>query len=285
MNRNDKDGVLYVVGTPIGNLEDITFRALRILKEVDFILCEDTRTTSKLLNKYQIKTRLISFHKFNENQVLNKILSNLKNNKKLALVSDSGTPLISDPGSKLVLEARKNNIKLIPIPGPSSLTSSLSICSFNLKEFLFIGFLPSNKNQRKEVLLSLNKKSEIAFVFIAPHDLEKYISEIYNLYPDIEVFFARELTKIYEESWQGAIKDFLCFIKYKKFKGEIVVGLNFSSLNNNQNNLKIDKEIILKEMKNHIYNGHSLKDASKKFAKEYNLSSKTLYKMYLEALL
>lgn len=284
MDRNDKDGVLYVVATPIGNLEDITLRALRILKEVGFILCEDTRTTSKLLNKYQIKNKLISLHKFNEREVLDKALSLLRSNRKLALVSDAGTPLVSDPGAKLILEARKSKIKIIPIPGPSSLTSSLSICGFSLDEVMFIGFLPSSKNKRKEVLLSLKKKSKTVFIFIAPHDLKEYAMEIYEFYPDVELFFARELTKIHEESWQGSIKDFLDQIRDKKIKGEIVIGLNFAYLEKETNNLQVDNEVIIKEMKNYIDRGHSLKEASKLLGKKSNISSRALYNLYISKL-
>ena len=141
------NGVLYVVATPIGNLEDITLRALRVLKEVDYILCEDKRITSKLLNKYAIKSTLIKYHKFNEQKESENILSLLNSGKKIALVSDAGTPLISDPGESLIYEALKNRIKVSPIPGPSSLTSALSLCPFASLEFLFIGFLPHKKSK------------------------------------------------------------------------------------------------------------------------------------------
>lgn len=222
-------GKLFVIATPIGNLEDITLRALRILKEVDFILCEDKRITSRLLNKYEIKTRLISYHRFNENKSLDLILNYLKSSKNVALVSDAGTPLISDPGYNLIRTARESNIKIIVIPGPSALTSALSIFPLRKSEFLFLGFLPHKPSKRKKLLLSFSNRSKVIVLFVAPHDFKKYISEIYEIYPSVNVFYARELTKIFEESWYGNIKNLVNLASEKQVKGEIVLILDFEA--------------------------------------------------------
>ena len=276
-----KEPVLYVVATPIGNLEDITLRALRVLKEVDFILCEDKRITSRLLNKYKIKSTLIKYHKFNERQELSNILSLLKNGKSIALVSDAGTPLVSDPGSSLIQEALKNKITVSSIPGPSSLTSALSLCPFYTDEFLFLGFLPDEKSKRKKIIASLKDKTSFAVLFIAPHDVKRYSNEIYEVYPDIDVYYARELTKVYEESWTGKIKTLLEDLEKKKLKGEIVLGLYFDSNNNGTNGVTLSNTEIINKMKAYIENGHSLKETSKIFSKELNLSSKCLYDLYI----
>ncbi|MBI2995349.1 MAG: 16S rRNA (cytidine(1402)-2'-O)-methyltransferase [Candidatus Melainabacteria bacterium] len=220
--------ILYIVATPIGNLEDITLRALRILKEVDYILCEDKRITVRLLNKYEIKSKLISLHKYNEEKSTQEILSLLKEGKNIALVSDAGTPLISDPGSRLITHLRKNNIKIISIPGPSSLTSALSACGFDLREVLFLGFLPAKKSKREKIISSLKERAKVVVIFVAPHDLKKYLLEIYNIYPDIKIFYSREISKIYEENWSGNIKDLVLQLEAKPLKGEIVLILNFN---------------------------------------------------------
>lgn len=272
-------GTLYIVATPIGNLEDITLRALRILKEVDFILCEDKRVTVKLLNKYQIKTKLISFHKFNESKNINYILSVLYQGKNIALLSDAGTPLISDPGSSLLSTLSKGNIKTISIPGPSALSSALSLCPFGLSDFLFVGFLPPKKMERDKLLRSLNQRSKNIVLFIAPHDIENYLQEIYDLYPEINVFYARELTKIYEETWSGEIKDLIFQLNKKKLKGEIVLILNFEEDSQSQH---LDEKRILKEISQRISKGYSLKETTKALAKELDLSSNKLYEIYVK---
>lgn len=278
MMGENKYGTLYVIATPIGNLEDITLRAIRTLKEVDFILCEDKRVTVKLLNRYQIKTNLMTLHKFNESKSQEQILTYLQSGKNLALVSDAGTPLVSDPGLKLISFLRINNIKIVPIPGPSALTSALSICPLPVDKFLFVGFLPDEKLKRWEMISTLSSKSKNIILFIAPHDLNKYLKEIYSLYSDAEVFFARELTKVYEESWFGKIKDLIDKVENKKIKGEIVLFLSF-----NDKNLMVSDSELIRRLKSLIKSGQSLKAASKLLSKEFNLSSKKLYDMYLRA--
>src|SRR3989338_2597399 len=270
---------LYVVATPIGNLTDITLRALETLKKVDLILCEDKRITSRLLNKYAIKTKIKSHHKYNEHKSAGEAISLLVSGKDIALVSDAGTPLISDPGKTLIAAAMDQNIKVIPVPGPSALLAALSVCPFESEnsEFLFIGFLPENKSKRKDTLCSLKNRSKNIVIYIAPHDIKKYIAEINNIYPDSEIFIAREISKIYEELWKGKIPDLIWLLENKTFKGEIVVILHI-----NKQAESLNMEHVLSHMKNHITEGHSLKETSKTFAKEYNLSAKRLYDLYLD---
>ena len=273
-------GDLYVVATPIGNLEDITLRAIRILKEVDCILCEDKRITVRLLNKYEIKTKLISFHKYNETEEAENIISHLKSGKNIALVSDAGSPLISDPGTELISSAHKNNIKVITIPGPSALISALSICPIKFNEFTFLGFLPDKASKRNDLISSLKKNYSIIVLYIAPHDLKKYIKEIYSHYPEINIFYARELTKIYEEHWYGKIKDLIDLLEKKELKGEIVLVLDFRKIR--IKSLETDNSKLIKKMKELITKGQSLKEVSKLLAKEYDLPGNELYRIYLK---
>ena len=273
-------GSLNIVSTPIGNLEDITIRAIRILNEVDFILCEDKRVTIKLLNKYKIKTKLISFHKFNESTLLDEVVNSLKSGKNIALVSDAGTPLISDPGGSLIKAATENNIKVVSIPGASSLTAAFSLCPYKTDEFLYLGFLPKEKGKRTKIILKLCDRAKNILLFIAPHDLNKYLNEISGVYPEVNVFYAREITKIYEENWSGKIKDLILITKEKKIKGEIVLILNFDS-SPKQNN-SISNESLLQEINDLITSGISLKEASKNVSKKYDLSGKYLYDLYIK---
>ena len=276
----DKKGTLYIVATPIGNLEDITLRAIRTLKEVDFILCEDKRVTIKLLNKYEIKTKLISFHRHNENKEAESIIFYLKSGKDIALVSDAGSPLISDPGSELISIANREGIEISPIPGPSALIGTLSICPIKFNDFTFLGFLPDKASERNKVISSLDKNSSVVVLYLAPHDFKKYIKEIHNHYPNINVFYARELTKIYEESWHGKIKDLIDLLEKKDLKGEIVLVLNFERVKPEVT--EINEKKLTAEMREMIEKGKSLKETSKHFAKKYKLPSNNLYKMYIK---
>ena len=243
------------------------------------ILCEDKRITIRLLNKYSIKTKLVSFHEHNEKERSKDIISHLKLGKNIALVSDAGSPLISDPGSDLISAAYQNNIKVISIPGPSAVISAVSICPIKFNSFTFIGFLPNKTSKRNELISLLAKNYSVVILYIAPHDFKKYIKEIYSLYPEINIFYARELTKIYEECWYGKIKDLLDLLENKELKGEIVLVLDFQGHKNKNN---ITEKEILDKMRKNIDNGKSLKETSKILGKEYNLSSNGLYALYLK---
>jgi 16S rRNA (cytidine1402-2'-O)-methyltransferase len=217
-------GTLYVVATPIGNLEDITLRALRILKESDDILTEDTRKSRILLNHYDIDMHTLSYHQHSGEQKKLKILNLLLEGKSLSLITDAGTPGISDPGNELIdfLLSYKPDLKIVPIPGASAITSTLSICGLDVNKFVFLGFLPKKKRQK---LFSWLKKGKINFAFYeSPNRILKtleVLEEYFGKY--IKVFVARELTKIHETLYRGRVGEVFELLKEKKVRGECVV--------------------------------------------------------------
>jgi len=220
-------GTLYIVATPIGNLEDITLRAIRILKEVDYILCEDTRTTQNLLNKYEIKTKTMSYHAHSTDGKESAIINLIKNGKNLALVSDAGTPCISDPGVMLVSNIRKEfglDAKVSPIPGPSALISALSACGISSAEFTFLGFLPHKKGRMK--IFNEIKESERVIVFYeSTHRILKTLTSLNSYIPNNKVVIGREITKQFEEFINGTPNEILKYLEDNKVKqkGEFVV--------------------------------------------------------------
>lgn len=223
---------LYIIATPIGNLEDITLRALRILKEVDFVLCEDTRVTKKLLDKYEIKTPTVSYHSFSGKYKTDKILDLLKQEKNLALVSDAGTPTISDPGFQLISEVREKlggDVNIIPIPGPSAIVSALSISGLSADQFIFFGFLPHKKGKQTLLKEIVNSKRTSVF-YESPHRvlktlklLEAQLEEV-NQKQTRKIVVVKELTKIYEEVISGNVLEVIEFFNENptKVKGEFV---------------------------------------------------------------
>ena len=221
----DKQGILYIVATPIGNLEDVTLRALRVLREVDLILCEDTRVTKKLLSHYDIKTRTDSYHAQSKTSKIKKIINLLMEEKNIALVSDSGTPTISDPGVQLVNQVRGVGVRVEVIPGPSALIAALSISGIPSSDFLFLGFLPHKKGRETLFKEITNSKRTVVF-YESPHRLLKTLDSLKEkLVPKRKVVIAKELTKIYEEIFSGTAKEaFNYFEEYKdKVRGEFVV--------------------------------------------------------------
>jgi 16S rRNA (cytidine1402-2'-O)-methyltransferase len=216
---------LYIVATPIGNLEDISLRALRILKEVDLILCEDTRVTKKLLDRYQIKKPLLSYHQHSKLQKIDYIIFLLKEGKNLALVSDSGTPGVSDPGNKLVEEVINRlgeKVKIIPIPGPSALTCAASVSGFPMDKFLFLGFLPKKKKRKKVLKEIVDSKYPIIF-YDPPYRIIKTLKELEEMNKELEVVVCRELTKKFEITYRGKIGGVIKEIEKDKTRGEFVV--------------------------------------------------------------
>jgi 16S rRNA (cytidine1402-2'-O)-methyltransferase len=220
---------LYIVGTPIGNLEDITLRAVRIMGEVDFILAEDTRVTRKLLNSYKIGTKVISFHEHSKENSYENILKLLQDGKNLALVTDAGTPGISDPGSKLVERVRRELLetKIVSVPGPSSVTAAISISGIPMTNFYFAGFAPHKKGRQtffKNIFNNLDE--ETAFVFFeSPHRIIKALNSLNEYWPDKKIVITREITKIFEETLSGTAIELLgIFNKFpEKIRGEFVV--------------------------------------------------------------
>jgi 16S rRNA (cytidine1402-2'-O)-methyltransferase len=216
-------GDLYIVATPIGNLEDLTFRALRTLGEVSVIVCEDTRQTRKLLNKYSIKKKLISYYHPKESQKIPQIISLLKQGKDVALVTDSGTPGISDPGYPLIREAITQGIKIIPIPGPAAITAALSAAGLPTHRFLFLGFLPPKKEATKKLLVSLkNEKATLVF-YLPTRKILSFLDLTRETIGNRQIVIAREMTKIYEEFLRGTTEELLKKLEEKKLKGEATV--------------------------------------------------------------
>lgn len=248
------NGVIYVVATPIGNLCDITLRGIEILKTVDLIAAEDTRTTGILLKHYKIKTDLISYHKFSECEKSDALIEFVKEGKNLAVVSDAGTPLISDPGNVLINNAVKNKIRIIPIGGISAVTTFLSSISREGEDFKFIGFLPKVENQIKKILTE-NRFENLIF-YESPVRIRKTFEIIKEINPGSKVSIGRELTKKFEEIKTGEIEEITKYYKLNVLKGEIVCMIHKSLLNIEDEKLK-EKICALKK------EGFSLKDSVK----------------------
>lgn len=219
MNR----GALYVTATPIGNLEDITLRALRILKEADLVACEDTRVTKKLLNHFKINTPVVSYHQHSKLTKIDWIISQLKEGKNVASVTDAGTPGISDPGNVLVAECIKNEIKVSPIPGASALTALASVSGINMQKFVFMAFPPHKKGRETFFKEAAESKYPVIY-YESSHRFIKNLELLSSIKKDANVIVGRELTKMFEEIVHGTIKDVLTYFKNKvKLKGEFVI--------------------------------------------------------------
>ena len=222
----ENNGSLYIIATPIGNLEDITYRAVRILSEVDLILCEDTRQTVKLLNHLEIKKPLKSYHSYNEKRIVDNIITQIKSGKTIALVSDSGTPCISDPGFVLTSQAINNDINVIPIPGPSAFLALLSISGFPTARFQFIGFLPIKKNKRLKLLNNLQNFKGIIILYESPYRIHKLLDNLLEIFPKNQILIGRELTKKFEECYRGTAEELVSRKNDIKIKGEFTILIN-----------------------------------------------------------
>jgi 16S rRNA (cytidine1402-2'-O)-methyltransferase len=216
-------GALYIVSTPIGNMEDITLRALRILKEVDLIAAEDTRHTGLLLRHFGIRKPLTSYFEGNELRKKEFILSRLKQGDRIALVSDAGTPGISDPGFRLIQTVIKNQIPIVPIPGPSAVIAALSVSGLPTDAFLFKGFLPHKSKKRRDLLKQLEEVKETLIFYESPHRISQTLKDILDVLGDREIVLTRELTKIYEEILRGKVSEVQNQIGERKLKGEITL--------------------------------------------------------------
>jgi 16S rRNA (cytidine1402-2'-O)-methyltransferase len=215
-------GALYVVSTPIGNLADLTFRAVHILRSVDLIAAEDTRKTSVLLNHYGIQKKMISFHSYNQKQQLPKIIASLQHNLSVAVVSDAGTPGISDPAYLIVREAINKSIRIIPIPGASAFLAALVVSGLPVNRFLFEGFLPLKKGRKSKIELLKTEKKTMVF-YESPHRILKTVQELFGHWGDRRCMMGREITKKFEEFYRGTLGGLTHYLKTKKIKGEIVL--------------------------------------------------------------
>ena len=270
--------VLYIVGTPIGNFNDISSRALNILKNVSLIACEDTRQTKKLMNKFEIKNKLISFNKNNGFEKISGIIDDLKIGKSIALVSDAGMPGICDPGEELVKSARLNKFDVICIPGACAVITALVASGMPSSSFVFTGFLPKKKKNREQVLLEITKQEKTTVLFESPHRLKKLLNELKDYCGgerEIQVF--RELTKKYEEQIGNNVDMVINFFGDKEVIGEITVVIK--GINKKQK-LNFDEFQIRSELKELINAGLTLSAASKYIAKKNNLTKSRIYNLY-----
>lgn len=268
-----KDAQFYIVPTPIGNLKDITLRAIEVLKSVDVIACEDSRNTQKLLNHFEIKTKKISYHKFNEHERVKLFLDLLNDGKTVALVSDAGTPLICDPGAVLIEELRKNDIKITSLPGASAVTTFLSQVPKGGEEFAFVGFLPKAEGQ---ILALLQKFSHTNTVFYdSPNRLLKTLEYIKKFNPNAKIAVGRELTKIFEEIVVDKVENVIDYFKNNVLKGEIVAMVY------KKEEIEFSRKEILEKIELLKKKQFGAKDISTILASLYNMNKNDVYKMII----
>ncbi len=265
---------LYIVSTPIGNLDDITLRAIEVLKKSDVILCEDTRRSIKLLTHYKIKKKLVSYHKFNEKKQLANIIEYFKEGKILSLISDAGTPLLSDPGRLLVNECLKNLINITPVPGVSSITSAISVSGFDDK-FLFYGFLPKTETELEKVLTILSSNNFTQVFFIPSVKINFYIKNFKKFYSGRKILIARELTKIHEEFIRKDISELKTFPTTIKGELTVVISENINKAK------KIDEKKIVNKIKKYL-KIYSLKDTVNIIFNSEKINKKKIYNLCLK---
>ncbi|MBN3925785.1 16S rRNA (cytidine(1402)-2'-O)-methyltransferase [Nostoc sp. NMS4] len=278
MQTDPKPGTLYVVGTPIGNLEDITFRAVRILQTVDIIAAEDTRHTGKLLQHFQVKTPQVSYHEHNRTSRIPELLEHLVNHKAIALVSDAGMPGISDPGYELIKACIQTGITVVPIPGASAAITALSAAGLPTDRFVFEGFLPAKSQQRQEHLESLQTESRTLIFYESPHRLRDTLQDLAEVWgSDRQIVLGRELTKLYEEFWRGTIAEAIAHYTQREPQGEytlVVAGISLSQP-------QLTEEELKAELKQLISQGISRSQASRQLAKFTSLPRRQLYQLAL----
>lgn len=268
-----KRGILYIVATPIGNLEDITLRALRILKEVDYIAAEDTRHTQKLLTHFSIQAQLISYYREKEHSRAETIVQLLDGGKRVALVTDAGTPGISDPGGIVVNLARENNHTIEPIPGVSAITAALSCSGIGEGSILFHGFPPAKKNQRRQILQTLTHTRHHTVFYESPHRLSDFLKDALTILGDRPLFMARELTKRYEELRKTTIGDLLAHTRKEKLRGEFVLIISPGEMHPDED---LDLDSLIRWYRDN--SALSMKDCCKKLATDLGISKGMIYK-------
>ena len=279
MDKNKQQTVspgLYLVSTPIGNMEDITFRALNVLKKSDIILCEDTRRSGKLLSYFKIKNKLLPYHKFNERKVSSKIIDSIKNNNVVSLISDAGTPVISDPGTILVNKCINENLNIYPIPGSSAVTSAVSVSGFS-DQYLFYGFLTKKENELANILKSLCNIDHSIVFFIPASKINFYMSQFKKYFIGRKIVIAKEMTKIHEEFIRGSVES----IKNlpESLKGELTVVLSEKSKEKNiKNEINESVKIVIKKM----LKKYSHKDVVEFISKKDDLPKKIVYDFCLK---
>jgi 16S rRNA (cytidine1402-2'-O)-methyltransferase len=273
---NDNENALYLVSTPIGNLKDITLRAIETLKKSDYILCEDTRVSKNLLDRYEIKSKLISNHKFNEKKNISKIINFLKLGKIVSLISDAGTPGISDPGAILINECVKNNVNIIPIPGASAVATAVSISGF-CEKFFFYGFFPEKKQTLINELQKFKELNCTLVFFVSPKKINKVIPQLKQNFSGRKIVFCREISKLYEEFIRKNVDDLELFIKEPKGEITIVISEKKIDKNTSQELSESDKAIIKK-----MINKLSVKEITTFINQNRNVPKKQIYNYCLD---
>ena len=273
-----ESGVLYLVGTPIGNLNDISSRAINILKNVSFIACEDTRQTKKITSHFAINNRLISFNKPNSLTRIPKIINFLKEGKSVALVSDAGMPSICDPGEDLVKNVKIHNLETICVPGPSAALTALISSGFTASKFIFEGFLPKKKNEREKILTEISTNEKTTIIFESPHRFYKLLNELKeHCGGQREISVSRELTKKFEEQINNKLDNIIDIFKNREIIGEITIVIKGIE---KSNQVEFDESKLKKELEELINAGLSLSAASKYLAKKKNLPKNLIYNLY-----
>lgn len=276
MWQNSYDGspTLYLVATPIGNLDDITFRAIKTLKEVDVIFCEDTRVTQQLLNHFSIKNKLISLHNFNEEIVKERVLNYLQEGKNVAIVTDRGTPIISDPGYKTVKYVKDNGYNVVSIPGACAMVSAITVSGLSSEHFLFYGFLDSKESHQFEELNALESYDYSIVFYEAPHRLVKTLNNIYKVFGNRDISISKEISKLHEMVFTGTLEEAIRDIKEPKGEYVLVVAPSQKIVDNDMD--------IIENVDLYINSGLSMMDAIKKVARERKVAKNIIYKEYLE---
>jgi 16S rRNA (cytidine1402-2'-O)-methyltransferase len=284
--RSTAGGCLYLVGTPIGNLEDMTLRGVRILKEVSQIACEDTRHTAKLLQHYGIEKPLVSYHEHNEMTRAAELVVALEQGAKIALVSDAGMPLVSDPGHRLVAMCLRHHIAVVPIPGPSALLAALSASGLPNEEFLFVGFLPARSGERRRALERLRIEDRTIIFYEAPHRIAETIADAFEVLGDRPACLAREVTKLHEEFRRGRLSELTASLEERPARGEITLLIGAEDAAEARARANADSTQSLSERVDELIRQAKLdrKDALKLAAKERGLSRRAAYGLLLEAL-
>ena len=278
-NPEPENGFLYIVGTPIGNLNDLSLRALNILKNVSLIACEDTRQTKKIMSKFEFTNNLISFNEHNSSTKIPKIISDLNSGKSIAIASDAGMPSICDPGENLVKYAKSKGIGIVCIPGPCAALTALVSSGMPSSRFIFEGFLPKKKSDREKILLEISKNEKTTVIYESPHRLMKLLFQLKEYCGgerEIQVF--RELTKKFEEHIGNNVNEVLDFFEDRKILGEITIVVK--GINKEIQNCVLNEQYLKEELNDLVQAGLSLSAASRYLSKKNNISKNIIYKLY-----
>jgi 16S rRNA (cytidine1402-2'-O)-methyltransferase len=269
-------GTLYIVATPIGNLEDMTLRALRVLKEVDAVAAEDTRHTQILLNHYGIQTPLTSYHEHNERTKAEELVERLRQGEDIALVSDAGTPAISDPGFHLIVQAVRAGIRIIPLPGASALTAVLSASGLPTDRVVFEGFLPAKKKQRREKLQALSDEVRTLVFYEAPHRLLEALDDVHELLGDREAVLAREVSKVHEELLRGRVSELIRALRGREIRGEFTLVISGAA-----GEIPVSEDRLKAEIRELHLRGMRVKEIAEVLGEKFGYSKKEIYRLAL----